>query len=196
MVLESSLDKGRGPVATVLVQAGKLRRGDVVLSGAEFGRVRALEDETGGRVDEAGPSMPVVVLGLSGLPEAGDDVMVVADERKAREVAEFRREKYRDRRLQAQKAAKMDELFATMGEEEVTSVNLVIKGDVQGSVEALQQSLQNLSTDEVKIKGVASGVGAINESDVNLALASDALLIGFNVRADARRLAWSLTTTA
>ena len=186
VVLESSLDKGRGPVATVLVQAGRLRQGDVVLSGAEFGRVRALEDEAGRRVEEAGPSMPVVLLGLSGLPEAGDDMLVVADERRAREVAEFRRDKSRDKRLQAQKAASMEDLFATMGEGEVTTVNVLIKGDVQGSVEALQQSLQNLSTDEVKINVVASGVGGINESDVNLALASDALLIGFNVRADAK----------
>jgi translation initiation factor IF-2 len=128
----------------------------------------------------------VVVLGLSGLPEAGDDVVVLEDEKKAREVAEYRREKSRDKRLQAQKAAKMDELFSQMKEDEVLTVNLVIKGDVQGSVEALQQSLQNLSTEEVRIKVVASGVGAINESDVNLAIASGALLIGFNVRADAK----------
>jgi len=191
VVLESSLDKGRGPVATILVQNGVLKQGDVILSGAEFGRVRAMENEHGQRLKEAGPSTPVLVLGLSGLPEAGDEVVVVEDEKKAREVAEFRREKHRDRRLQAQKAAKMDELFAQMKEDEVLVVNLVIKGDVQGSVEALQQSLQNLSTDDVRIKVVASGVGAINESDVNLAVASGALLIGFNVRADgkARKLA-------
>ncbi|MGD8709716.1 MAG: translation initiation factor IF-2 [Ectothiorhodospiraceae bacterium] len=186
VVVESSLDKGRGPTATILVQNGVLRRGDVILSGTEFGRVRAMLDEAGRTVKEAGPSTPVVVLGLSGLPEAGDDVVVLEDEKKAREVAEYRREKSRDKRLQAQKAAKMDELFSQMKEDEVLTVNLVIKGDVQGSVEALQQSLQNLSTEEVRIKVVASGVGAINESDVNLAIASGALLIGFNVRADAK----------
>ncbi|PWG63568.1 translation initiation factor IF-2 [Sediminicurvatus halobius] len=191
IVIESSLDRGRGPVATVLVQNGVLRQGDTIISGTEFGRVRALLDEKGERVKEAGPSTPVVVLGLSGLPEAGDEVLVVEDEKKAREVADYRREKGREKRLQAQKAAKMDELFSQMQDQEVKTVNLVVKGDVQGSVEALTQSLTNLSTDEVRIKAVASGVGAINESDVNLALASEALLIGFNVRADAkaRRLA-------
>ncbi|WP_018717704.1 translation initiation factor IF-2 [Arhodomonas aquaeolei] len=186
VVIESSLDKGRGPVATVLVRNGVLHTGDVILSGTEYGRVRAMLDEGGNRVDDAGPSTPVVVLGLSGLPEAGDEVLVLEDERKAREIAEGRREKSRDKRLQAQKAAKMDELFSQMGEGEVKTVNLVIKGDVQGSVEALGQSLQNLSNDEVKIKVVSSGVGAINEGDVNLALASEALLIGFNVRADGK----------
>jgi len=191
IVIESSLDRGRGPVATVLVQNGVLRQGDTIISGTEFGRVRALLDEKGERVRDAGPSTPVVVLGLSGLPEAGDEVLAVEDEKKAREVADYRREKSRDKRLQAQKAAKMDELFSQMQDQEVKTVNLVVKGDVQGSVEALTQSLTNLSTDEVRIKAVASGVGAINESDVNLALASEALLIGFNVRADAkaRRLA-------
>ncbi|WP_435103959.1 translation initiation factor IF-2 [Arhodomonas sp. AD133] len=186
IVIESSLDKGRGPVATVLVQNGVLHRGDVILSGAEFGRVRAMLNEAGEAVEEAGPSTPVVVLGLSGLPEAGDDVLVIEDEKKAREVAETRREKSRDKRLQAQKAAKMDELFSQMGGGETITVNLVIKGDVQGSVEALSQSLQNIANDEVKINIVASGVGAINEGDVNLALASEALLIGFNVRADGK----------
>ncbi|WP_440996936.1 translation initiation factor IF-2 [Arhodomonas sp. SL1] len=191
VVIESSLDKGRGPLATVLVRNGILHTGDVILSGTEYGRARALLNEAGQRVDEAGPSTPVVVLGLSGLPEAGDEVFVLEDERKAREIAESRQEKSREKRLQAQKAAKMDELFSQMGEGEVKTVNLVIKGDVQGSVEALTQSLQNLSSDEVKIKVVSSGVGAINEGDVNLALASEALLIGFNVRADgkARKLA-------
>ncbi|HKJ94615.1 MAG TPA: translation initiation factor IF-2, partial [Gammaproteobacteria bacterium] len=187
IVIESSLDKGRGPVATVLVRNGVLHGGDVILSGTEFGRVRAMLDERSSRVKEAGPSTPVVVLGLSGLPEAGDEVIVVEDEKKAREVADLRREKSRDKRLQAQKAAKMDELFNQMGESgEAMTVNLLIKGDVQGSVEALRQSLENLSTDDVKINVVASGVGAINESDVNLAIASEALLIGFNVRADAK----------
>ncbi len=191
IVIESSLDKGRGPVATILVRNGVLHRGDMLISGTEYGRVRALLNEAGERVDEAGPSTPVEVLGLSGLPEAGEDAVVVEDERKAREVAEYRRDKSRDKRLQAQKAGKMDELFSQMSENDVKTVNLVVKGDVQGSVEALQQSLQDLSNDEVRIKVVASGVGAINESDVNLAMASEALLIGFNVRADsqARKLA-------
>ena len=191
IVIESSLDKGRGPVATILVRNGVLRRGDVLISGTEYGRVRAMLNEAGERVEEAGPSTPVEVLGLSGLPEAGEDAVVVEDERKAREVAEHRRDKSRDKRLQAQKAAKMDELFSQMSENDVKTVNLVIKGDVQGSVEALQQSLQNLTNDEVRIKVVANGVGAITESDVNLAMASEALLIGFNVRADsqARKLA-------
>jgi translation initiation factor IF-2 len=190
VVIESSLDKGRGPVATVLVQNGELKRGDIVLSGKEWGRVRALLDETGQRIESAGPSMPVVILGLSGLPNAGDDVQVVQDERKAREVAQFRSGKYRDTRLAQQKAAKMDDLFNQMQTEGVSSVNLVVKADVQGSAEALQQSLAALSTPEIRVNVVATGVGAINESDVNLALASKALLIGFNVRADssARRL--------
>ncbi|MEX0448518.1 translation initiation factor IF-2 [Spiribacter sp. 221] len=191
IVVESSLDRGRGPVATILVQNGVLQQGDMIISGTEYGRVRALLDERGERVKSAGPSTPVVVLGLSGLPEAGDEVLVVEDERKARELADHRREKSRDKRLQAQKAARMDELFSQMQDQEVKTVNLVIKGDVQGSVEALTQSLTNLSNEEVRITPVATGVGAINESDVNLALASEALLIGFNVRADAkaRRLA-------
>ncbi len=190
VVLESSLDKGRGPVATVLVQNGVLKRGDVLLSGREFGRVRALVDENGKRVESAGPAIPVVVLGLSGLPNAGDDVMVVKDERKAREVAAYRSSKHRDTRLAAQKAAKMEDLFTQMAENQINTVNLVVKADVQGSAEALQQALVALSNEHVRVNVVASGVGAINESDVNLALASSALLIGFNVRADAsaRRL--------
>ncbi|HET8701624.1 MAG TPA: translation initiation factor IF-2, partial [Nitrococcus sp.] len=185
VVIESSLDRGRGPVATVLVRHGVLHRGDVILSGTEFGRVRALLDEAGNRVKEAGPSIPVVVLGLSGLPEAGDEVVVLGDEKKAREVAEYRKTKSRDKRLQ-QKVTNMDDLFAQMSKEETKNINLVIKGDVQGSVEALQQALVGLSTEDVRIKVIASGVGAINESDVNLALASQALLIGFNVRADSQ----------
>lgn len=191
IVVESSLDRGRGPVATVLVQNGVLHQGDMMLSGTEFGRVRALLNEHGERIEQAGPSTPAVVLGLSGLPEAGDEVLVVEDERKARELADHRREKSRDKRLQAQKAANMEELFSGIQEHDVKNVNMVIKGDVQGSVEALTQSLTNLSTDEVRISAISTGVGAINESDVNLALASEALLIGFNVRADAkaRRLA-------
>src|SRR5690606_9711475 len=190
VVLEASLDKGRGPVATVLVQQGQLKRGDVVLSGKEWGRVRALIDETGTRVDKVGPSMPVVILGLSGLPNAGDDMQVVPDERKAREVAPDRSGKSRDVRLAQQKAASMDDLFNQLQADEINTVNLVIKADVSGSAEALQQALVALSTPEVRVNVVSTGVGAINESDVNLALASNALLIGFNVRADgaARRL--------
>ncbi len=184
-IIESSLDKGRGPVATVLVESGKLRRGDIIVSGHEFGRVRAMFDETGKSVREAGPSMPVVVLGLSGTPAAGDDVLVVPDEKQAREVAALRHEKQRDSKLAAQKAAKLDDLFSQMAEGEVQYVNLIVKADVQGSVEALKESLVKTSTDEVKVRVVASGVGGINESDANLALTSNAIIIGFNVRADA-----------
>lgn len=189
-VIESSLDKGRGPVATILVQSGTLRKGDMVLAGQEYGRVRALFDEAGNAVSEAGPSIPVVVLGLSGTPSAGDEVLVVPDERKAREVALFRQGKFRDVQLARQKASKMEDMFSQMGKDKVDILNLVIKADVQGSVEALRDSLTKLSNDEVAVKIVASGVGGLNESDVNLALASKAILIGFNVRADAtaRRL--------
>ncbi|MCC5858974.1 MAG: translation initiation factor IF-2, partial [Ectothiorhodospiraceae bacterium] len=190
VVVESSLDKGRGPVATVLVQNGRLRRGDVILSGVEYGRVRAMLDENGRQVEDAGPSIPVVVLGLSGLPNAGDDVMVVQDERKAREVAELRKERQRDKRLQQQKAAKMEDIFGQLKENELGQVNILLKADVQGSAEALTQSLTELSNDEVKVNVIQAGVGGINESDINLALASNAIVIGFNVRADAsaRRL--------
>ena len=185
IIVESSLDKGRGPVATVLVQSGTLSKGDMVVSGQEFGRVRAMLDENRRQVKSAGPSIPVEVLGLSGVPNAGDDLMVVADERKARELASSRQEKNRDSRLAAQKAAKLDEFFSQMSEGEVNYVNLIVKADVQGSVEALKESLVKIATDEVKVKIVASGVGGINESDVNLALTSNAIIIGFNVRADA-----------
>ncbi|ABM62513.1 translation initiation factor IF-2 [Halorhodospira halophila] len=185
VVLESSLDKGRGPVATVLVQNGYLHRGDTVISGTEFGRVRALVDEHGKRVNEAGPSTPVEVLGLSGLPDAGDDIMVVEDERKAREVAESRSERQREKRLAQQQAARMENLFSQMKEDEVSTINLLVKADVHGSAEALRQSLEDLSHEEVRVRVVSSGVGAITESDVNLALASEAIMIGFNVRADA-----------
>ncbi|MCH8506333.1 MAG: translation initiation factor IF-2, partial [Ectothiorhodospiraceae bacterium] len=185
VVIESSLDKGRGPVATILVQNGELRRGDVILSGVEYGRVRAMLDENGRQVETAGPSIPVVVLGLSGLPNAGDDMMVVKDERKAREVAEFRKERQRDKRLAQQKAAKMEDIFGQMKENELSQVNILLKADVQGSAEALTQSLAELSNDEVKVNVIQAGVGGINESDVNLALASSAIMIGFNVRADA-----------
>ncbi|MFP4147644.1 MAG: translation initiation factor IF-2, partial [Halorhodospira sp.] len=185
VVLESRLEKGRGPVATVLVQNGYLRRGDTVISGTEFGRVRALVDEHGQRVNEAGPSTPVEILGLSGLPEAGDDLLAVEDERKAREVADSRTERQREKRLAQQQAARMENLFSQLKEEELSTINLVVKADVHGSAEALRQSLEDLSHDEVRVRVVSSGVGAITESDVNLALASEAILIGFNVRADA-----------
>jgi translation initiation factor IF-2 len=184
-IVESSLDKGRGPVATVLVQSGTLNRGDMIVSGQEYGRVRAMFDENGRSIKSAGPSIPVVVLGLSGTPEAGDDVRAVTDERRAREVAELRRDKQRDTRLAAQKAAKLDEMFTQMAEGEVQNLNIIVKADVQGSVEALKESLVNTSSDEVKVRVVASGVGGINESDANLAITSNAIIIGFNVRADA-----------
>ncbi|MES9948598.1 MAG: translation initiation factor IF-2 [Candidatus Thiodiazotropha sp.] len=184
-IVESSLDKGRGPVATVLVQSGTLTRGDVIVSGKEYGRVRAMFDENGRPIKTAGPSIPVVVLGLSGTPEAGDDVRVVSDERRAREIAELRHDKQRDTRLAAQKAAKLDEMFTQMEEGETQSLNVIVKADVQGSVEALKEALANTSTAEVKVSVVASGVGGINESDANLAVTSNAIIIGFNVRADA-----------
>ncbi len=185
VVLESSLDKGRGPVATVLVQSGVLNKGDVILSGKEHGRVRALFDESGAAVERATPSIPVVVLGLSGLPNAGDEVVVVPDERKAREIALYRQGKFRDVKLARQQGAKLEDVLSQMEEGAVSTLNLVVKADVQGSAEALQDALTKLSTDEVKVKIVASGVGGITESDVNLAVASNAVLIGFNVRADA-----------
>jgi translation initiation factor IF-2 len=190
VVIESRLDKGRGTVASVLVQSGTLKKGDVILAGQEYGRVRALLDENGKSVDSAGPSIPVEVLGLSGTPSAGDEVLTVADERKAREVALFRQGKFRDVKLARQQKAKLENMFSQMGEGEVNTLNLVIKADVQGSVEALGEALTKLSTDEVRVKIVASGVGGINESDVNLAMASNAVIIGFNVRADstAKRL--------
>ena len=189
-VIESSLDKGRGPVATLLIQNGTLKQGDIILAGQEYGRVRAMFDEHGGNIEAAGPSVPVVVLGLSGAPNAGDDVVVVADERKAREVALFRQGKYRDVQMARQKAAKLEDVFSQMDKEKANTLNLLVKADVQGSAEALTEALTGLSTDEVAVKIVASGVGGINESDVNLAVASNAVIIGFNVRADAtaRRL--------
>ena len=190
VVIESSLDKGRGPVATVLVQNGILRKGDIILSGEEYGRVRAMFDEAGNAIESAGPSMPAVVLGLSSTPNAGDDVVVVPDERKARELAAFRQEKSRDQKLARQQQAKLDDMFSQMGAGKVENLNIVLKADVQGSVEALRDALSKIITDEVKVKIVSSGVGGINESDVNLAVASNAIMIGFNVRADAsaRRL--------
>ncbi|THB70010.1 MAG: translation initiation factor IF-2 [Gammaproteobacteria bacterium] len=190
VVLEASLDKGRGPVATILVQHGDLAKGDIILSGKEFGRVRSLLDEDGKPTDHVGASMPAVVLGLSGVPNAGDDVMVLKDEKKAREIALFRQGKFRDTKLAQQKAAKLDQFFSQMGEGEKATLNVFIKSDVQGSAEALQESLTKLSNEEITVNVVAANVGGINESDVHLAIASQAILIGFNVRADAtgRRL--------
>ncbi|MGE0558743.1 MAG: translation initiation factor IF-2 [Burkholderiales bacterium] len=193
IVVESRLDKGRGPVATVLVQSGTLKRGDIVLAGAVFGRVRALLDEAGKTIESAGPSIPVEVLGLSDVPAAGAEVMVLGDERKAREIALFRQGKYRDVKLAKQQAAKLENIFEQMGEGEVKTLSLIIKADVQGSFEGLAHALGKLSTDEVKVNIVHSAVGGITESDVNLALASKAVIIGFNTRADgmARKLAES-----
>jgi translation initiation factor IF-2 len=184
-IVESQLDKGRGPVATVLVQAGTLRQGDLIVSGSELGRVRAMFDENGRSVKSAGPSIPVQVLGLSGTPNAGDDVVVVDDERRAREVVELRRERERQSKLEEQRATSLDQLFTQLKEGEAQTVNIVIKADVQGSLEALRDSLLKLSTDEVKVVIVASGVGGLAESDANLAVTSNAILLGFNVRADA-----------
>jgi translation initiation factor IF-2 len=190
LVVEAKLDKGRGPVATVLVRQGTLHRGDIVLAGKEYGRVRAMIDETGAATNEAGPSIPVEVLGLSGVPEAGDDVAVVANERKAREIALFRQGRFKDVKLARQQASKLENVFSQMQEGAVQTLPLVIKADVQGSVEALTEALEKLSTDEVQVQVVHGMVGAISESDVNLAVASRAIIIGFNVRADAvaRRL--------
>lgn len=185
LVVESSLDKGRGAVATILVQNGTLNKGDALLVGKEYGRVRAMFDENGQPIESAGPSIPVQILGLSGAPDAGDAANVVAEERKAREIALFRQGKYRDVKLAKQQAAKLENMFSQMTEGDVGVVNLMLKADVQGSVEALRDSLTKLSTDEVRVKIVASGVGGITESDANLALASQAIIIGFNVRADA-----------
>ncbi|MDZ7736074.1 MAG: translation initiation factor IF-2 [Gammaproteobacteria bacterium] len=184
-VVESRLDKGRGPVATILVQSGTLNKGDVVVSGHEYGRVRAMLNEHGEEVDSVGPSTPVEVLGLSGTPRAGDELVVVGDEKKAREIAMFRQGKYREVKLAKQQANKLEDMMAQMGEGETASLNVLIKADVQGSAEALADSLEKLTTDEVKVSVVSSGVGGITESDVNLAQASNAMIIGFNVRADA-----------
>jgi translation initiation factor IF-2 len=185
VVIEARLDKGRGPVATVLVRSGTLRRGDVVLTGAVYGRVRAMLDENGRVIDAAGPSIPVEIQGLSEVPTAGEDMATLADERKAREIALFRQGKFRDVKLAKQQAAKLENLFQQMGEGEKKVLSLVIKADVQGSQEALVHALTRLSTDEVKVGVVHSGVGGITESDVNLALAAKAVIIGFNTRADA-----------
>ncbi len=190
IVVESSLDKGRGPVATVLVQSGTLQQGDAIISGTEYGRVRAMQDESGRTIKQAGPAIPAQILGLSGTPAAGDDFVVVSDEKKAREVAELRRERTREGRLASQKAIQLDQMFARSGSGEVTYVNLMVKADVQGSAEALKESLLKIQTDEVRVRLIATGVGGINESDANLAVTSGAAIIGFNVRADgpARRI--------
>ncbi len=191
VVVEARLDKGKGAVATLLVQSGTLKRGDAVLVGSVSGRVRAMLDENGKPVTEAGPSIPVEVQGLSEVPVAGADFLVLADEKKAREIALFRQGKFRDVKLAKQQAAKLENMFEQMGEGEVRTLALIVKADVQGSIEAIAGSLQKLSTNEVKVSLIHSGVGGITESDVNLALASKAIIIGFNSRADvaARRLA-------
>ncbi|TBO33967.1 translation initiation factor IF-2 [Aquabacterium lacunae] len=185
LVIEARLDKGRGPVATVLVQSGTLKRGDVVLAGASFGRVRAMLDEDGKPATEAGPSIPVEIQGLTEVPSAGDEFMVLSDERRAREIATFRQGKYREVTLNKRQAAKLESVFEQMGQGEVQSLPIIIKADVQGSQEALAASLLKLSTDEVRVQIVHAAVGGISESDVNLAIASKAVVIGFNTRADA-----------
>nr|WP_028389108.1 translation initiation factor IF-2 [Legionella fairfieldensis] len=191
VVIESRLDKGRGPVATILVQSGTLHKGDILLAGLQYGRVRALVSDNGSSVDSAGPSIPVEVLGLSAIPHAGDDAVVVPDEKRAREVALFRQGKFRDVKLARRQKSSLEGIFETMTVAEAKVLNVVLKADVQGSVEAIADALVKLSTDEVKVEIIANGVGGITESDVHLAIASNAILIGFNVRADsgAKRLA-------
>ena len=191
LVIEAQLDKGRGPVATILVQSGTLKRGDVVLAGSSYGRVRAMLDEDGKPTNEAGPSIPVEIQGLTEVPQAGDEFMVLADERRAREIATFRQGKYRDVKLAKRQAANLENMMEQMGQGSAQTLALIIKADVQGSQEALAQSLLKLSTDEVKVQVVHAAVGGISESDVNLAIASKAIIIGFNTRADAgaRKLA-------
>lgn len=186
VVIESKLDKGRGPVATVLVQEGTLRQGDIVLCGLEYGKIRAMKDENGNPITEAGPSIPVEILGLSGVPLAGDEATVVRDERKAREVALYRQGKFRDVKLARQQKSKLENMFANMEEGEVQELNIVLKADVQGSLEAICDSLIGLSTAEVKVNIIARGVGALTETDATLAAASNAIMVGFNVRADAQ----------
>ena len=184
-VVEARLDKGRGPVATVLVQQGVLQRGDIVLAGRETGRVRVLADDRGRTLQQAGPSTPVEIQGLAGVPVAGDDLLVVSDERQAREIALHRQGKYREVKLAKQQKAKQESAFNRMGEADAKPLNLLVKADVQGSVEALSDALEKMSVDDVRVKVVHGMVGGITESDVNLAVASGATIIGFNVRADA-----------
>ncbi len=190
-VIESRLDKGRGPVATILVQVGTLKKGDIILTGMEYGRIRAMLDENGKPVETAGPSIPVEVLGLSNIPQAGDSVVVLNDERKARELATFRQSKIREGRLAKQQALKVENFMGRMEEGAVRNLSIVLKADVQGSVEALSDTLEKLSNDNVKVRVIGKGVGGLNESDINLAMASNGIVIGFNVRADttARKLA-------
>ena len=185
VVVESRLDKGRGPVATVLVQAGMLNQGDNILVGQQYGRVRAMLDENGKAIQAAGPSIPVEILGLDGTPDAGDEMVVVRDERKAREIAMFRQGKFREVKLARQQAAKLENVFSRMGSAEKKMLNIVLKADVRGSLEALTSSLQEQGNDEVEVRVISSGVGGITETDANLALASNAVIVGFNVRADA-----------
>jgi translation initiation factor IF-2 len=185
VVLEAKLDKGRGKVTTILVQSGTLKKGDIVIAGLEFGKVKQIVDDKGKSIKEAGPSTPVEILGLSGVPDSGSEVLVVESERKAREVAEFRKTKDRESKLQKQQAEKMDNFFSQMEEGEISTLNILLKSDVRGSAQALVEAMEELSTDEVKIKVVSSGVGAINNTDISLAGASEAIVLGFNVRADA-----------
>ena len=184
VVVESSLERGRGSVATVLVQNGTLRQGDMVVAGSFFGKVRAMTDEAGRQVKEAGPSIPVEILGLNGTPDAGDEFFAVADEKKAKELAEFRQTREREQRLQRQQAAKLENMFENMGKDEVKTLNVVLKTDVRGSLEAITKALQDLGNEEVQVKIVSSGVGGIAETDVSLAMATNAVIFGFNVRAD------------
>ncbi len=184
VVVESSLERGRGSVATVLVQNGTLRQGDMVVAGSFFGKVRAMTDEAGKQVKEAGPSIPVEILGLNGTPNAGDEFFAVADEKKAKELAEFRQSREREQRLHRQQAAKLENLFENMGKDEVKTLNVVLKTDVRGSLEAITKALQDLGNEEVQVKIVSSGVGGIAETDVSLAMATNAVIFGFNVRAD------------
>mgnify|MGYP000592671383 CR=1 FL=1 len=190
VVVESRLDKGRGPVASILVQSGKLKKGDIILCGLEYGRIRAMKDENGQDIEEAGPSIPVEILGLSGVPQAGDEATAVRDEKKAREVSLKRQGKFREVKLARQQKSKLENMFSDMTEGDVKELNLVVKSDVQGSLEAISDSLNKLSTDEVRVKIIGSGVGGITETDATLAAASNAIILGFNVRADAtaRRL--------
>jgi translation initiation factor IF-2 len=191
LVIEAKLDKGRGPVATILVQSGTLKTGDVVLAGQTYGRVRAMLDENSRSIKSAGPSIPVEIQGLTDVPQAGDEFMVMTDERRAREIATYRAGKFRNTKLAKQQAAKLENMFENMAEGEVQTLPIIIKADVQGSQEALGTSLLKLSTDEIRIQMVYSAVGGISESDINLAIASKAVIIGFNTRADAgaRKLA-------
>ena len=185
VVLEAKLDKGRGKVTTILVQSGTLKKGDIVIAGLEFGKVKQIVDDKGISIEEAGPSTPVEILGLSGVPDSGAEVLVVESERKAKEVADFRKTKDRESKLQKQQAEKMDNFFSQMEEGEISTLNILLKSDVRGSAQALVEAMEELSTDEVKIKVVSSGVGAINNTDISLAGASEAMVLGFNVRADA-----------